>query len=151
MKKNPLGSSPPSTNHALYAVIVIGLNGDIEQHHWQRRMKLRITTLIRFQEYTHAVHQLTDTMLRHVVMVLAYFGQAAYLMKNKEHVSDAFYRAIPGAMKIAGPTVHGQFKEKKTGNSSYSDQPSNSSYFGFPVYCPLKVPDVVVDKRMQNR
>ena len=47
---------------ALYAVIVIGLNGDIEQHHWQRRMKLRITTLIRFQEYTHAVHQLTGTL-----------------------------------------------------------------------------------------
>ena len=37
-------------------------------------------------------------MLRHAVMVLAYFGQATYLMKNKEHVSDAFYRSIPGSI-----------------------------------------------------
>ena len=40
--------------------------------------------------------QLAFTVLVFPCLLLAYSGQAAYLMQNKEHVVDAFYRSIPG-------------------------------------------------------
>lgn len=40
--------------------------------------------------------QLAFTVVVFPCLLLAYCGQAAYLMKNKEHVYDAFYRSIPG-------------------------------------------------------
>ncbi|GJW44979.1 potassium transporter 11 [Tanacetum coccineum] len=39
--------------------------------------------------------QLAFTVVVFPCLLLAYCGQAAYLMKNKEHVHDAFYRSIP--------------------------------------------------------
>lgn len=40
--------------------------------------------------------QLAFTLVVFPCLLLAYSGQAAYLMKNQAHVSDAFYRSIPG-------------------------------------------------------
>ncbi|KAK1375720.1 Potassium transporter [Heracleum sosnowskyi] len=42
--------------------------------------------------------QLAFTTVVFPCLLLAYSGQAAYLMKNKDHVSDAFYRSIPDSM-----------------------------------------------------
>lgn len=42
--------------------------------------------------------QLAFTVVVFPCLLLAYSGQAAYLMKNKEHVRDAFYRSIPDSM-----------------------------------------------------
>ncbi|KAI3700237.1 hypothetical protein L2E82_44858 [Cichorium intybus] len=39
--------------------------------------------------------QLAFTVVVFPCLLLAYCGQAAYLMKNTQHVSDAFYRSIP--------------------------------------------------------
>ncbi|KAL8211333.1 hypothetical protein R6Q57_005770 [Mikania cordata] len=39
--------------------------------------------------------QLAFTVVVFPCLLLAYSGQAAYLMYNKEHVSDAFYRSMP--------------------------------------------------------
>ena len=44
--------------------------------------------------------QLAFTVVVFPCLLLAYSGQAAYLMKNKEHVIDAFYRSIPGLYDI---------------------------------------------------
>ncbi|XP_049371688.1 potassium transporter 11-like isoform X2 [Solanum verrucosum] len=40
--------------------------------------------------------QLAFTVIVFPCLLLTYMGQAAYLMQNKEHVVDAFYRSIPG-------------------------------------------------------
>ena len=40
--------------------------------------------------------QLAFTVVVFPCLLLAYSGQAAYLMKNQNHVIDAFYRSIPG-------------------------------------------------------
>ncbi|KAK1375853.1 Potassium transporter [Heracleum sosnowskyi] len=42
--------------------------------------------------------QFAFTVVVFPCLLLAYFGQAAYLMNNKEHVSDAFYRSIPDSL-----------------------------------------------------
>ncbi|XP_068654408.1 probable potassium transporter 11 [Aristolochia californica] len=42
--------------------------------------------------------QIAFTVVVFPCLLLAYSGQAAYLMKHKEHVSDAFYRSIPEAI-----------------------------------------------------
>ncbi|CAN1166407.1 Potassium transporter 11 [Linum perenne] len=42
-----------------------------------------------------AAIQLAFTVVVFPCLLLAYSGQAAYLMKNQEHVVDAFYRSIP--------------------------------------------------------
>ncbi|PWA45988.1 K+ uptake permease 11 [Artemisia annua] len=42
--------------------------------------------------------QLAFTVVVFPCLLLAYCGQAAYLMKNKEHVQDAFYRSIPDSI-----------------------------------------------------
>ncbi|XP_065851895.1 potassium transporter 11-like [Euphorbia lathyris] len=42
--------------------------------------------------------QIAFTALVFPCLLLAYSGQAAYLMQNKEHVVDAFYRSIPGSI-----------------------------------------------------
>nr|GEV10835.1 potassium transporter 10-like isoform X1 [Tanacetum cinerariifolium] len=42
--------------------------------------------------------QLAFTIVVFPCLLLAYCGQAAYLMKNKEHVYDAFYRSIPDSI-----------------------------------------------------
>ncbi|KAL1830785.1 hypothetical protein DCAR_0100722 [Daucus carota subsp. sativus] len=42
--------------------------------------------------------QLAFTVVVFPCLLLAYSGQAAYLMKNSEHVRDAFYRSIPDTM-----------------------------------------------------
>lgn len=40
--------------------------------------------------------QLAFTVVVFPCLLLAYAGQAAYLIKNQEHFMDAFYRSIPG-------------------------------------------------------
>ncbi|KAG6791874.1 hypothetical protein POTOM_001008 [Populus tomentosa] len=42
--------------------------------------------------------QIAFTVVVFPCLLLAYSGQAAYLMKNKEHVVDAFYRSIPDSI-----------------------------------------------------
>ncbi|XP_068656162.1 probable potassium transporter 11 [Aristolochia californica] len=42
--------------------------------------------------------QIAFTVVVFPCLLLAYTGQAAYLMKHKEHTSDAFYRSIPDAI-----------------------------------------------------
>ncbi|GAA0171277.1 transporter [Lithospermum erythrorhizon] len=42
--------------------------------------------------------QLAFTVVVFPSLLLAYSGQAAYLMQNPEHVVDAFYRSIPGGI-----------------------------------------------------
>lgn len=43
-----------------------------------------------------AAVQIAFTVVVFPCLLLAYSGQAAYLMNNKDHVIDAFYRSIPG-------------------------------------------------------
>jgi hypothetical protein len=45
--------------------------------------------------------QIAFTVVVFPCLLLAYSGQAAYLMQNKEHVVDAFYRSIPGKNSFA--------------------------------------------------
>ena len=40
--------------------------------------------------------QLAFTLVVFPCLLLAYSGQAAYLMNNLTHSQDAFYRSIPG-------------------------------------------------------
>ncbi|KAL3344789.1 hypothetical protein AABB24_023967 [Solanum stoloniferum] len=42
--------------------------------------------------------QLAFTVIVFPCLLLTYMGQAAYLMQNKEHVVDAFYRSIPDSI-----------------------------------------------------
>lgn len=42
--------------------------------------------------------QLAFTLLVFPCLLLAYSGQAAYLMNNLSHSQDAFYRSIPGLL-----------------------------------------------------
>ncbi|KAK9156237.1 hypothetical protein Sjap_003717 [Stephania japonica] len=46
------------------------------------------------------VVQIAFTVIVFPCLLLAYSGQAAYLMKNKDHVYDAFYRSIPGTAVV---------------------------------------------------
>ncbi|KAK4487995.1 hypothetical protein RD792_003734 [Penstemon davidsonii] len=45
--------------------------------------------------YPVSAVQLAFTLVVFPCLLLAYSGQAAYLMENREHVIDAFYRSIP--------------------------------------------------------
>ncbi|KAM7271710.1 hypothetical protein ACFE04_030924 [Oxalis oulophora] len=47
-----------------------------------------------------AAVQLAFTVIVFPCLLLAYSGQAAYLMNNREHVADAFYRSIPGTAVV---------------------------------------------------
>jgi K+ transporter len=40
--------------------------------------------------------QIAFTLVVFPCLLLAYTGQAAYIISNKDHVVDAFYRSIPG-------------------------------------------------------
>ncbi|XP_062094881.1 potassium transporter 11-like isoform X2 [Humulus lupulus] len=42
-------------------------------------------------------------------LLLAYSGQAAYLMQNHDHASDAFYRSIPAAIVASQATISATF------------------------------------------
>ncbi|XP_021318791.1 probable potassium transporter 11 isoform X2 [Sorghum bicolor] len=42
--------------------------------------------------------QIAFTLIVFPCLLLAYTGQAAYIISNKTHVADAFYRSIPGAI-----------------------------------------------------
>ncbi|THU56317.1 hypothetical protein C4D60_Mb11t16000 [Musa balbisiana] len=44
--------------------------------------------------------QIAFTLIVFPCLLLAYTGQAAYLVHNTEHVSDAFYRSIPGTAVV---------------------------------------------------
>uniref|UniRef100_M1BIK0 Potassium transporter 11 n=1 Tax=Solanum tuberosum TaxID=4113 RepID=M1BIK0_SOLTU len=44
--------------------------------------------------------QLAFTVIVFPCLLLAYSGQAAYLMQNTDHVADAFYRSIPGTAVV---------------------------------------------------
>lgn len=40
--------------------------------------------------------QIAFTVVVFPCLLLAYCGQAAYLVRHPDHVADAFYRSIPG-------------------------------------------------------
>lgn len=44
--------------------------------------------------------QIAFTAIVFPCLIFAYSGQAAYLLKNPNHVADAFYRSIPGLLYI---------------------------------------------------
>lgn len=44
--------------------------------------------------------QLAFTLVVFPCLLLAYSGQAAYLMNNLTHSKDAFYRSIPGKLNF---------------------------------------------------
>ncbi|KVH91996.1 potassium transporter, partial [Cynara cardunculus var. scolymus] len=50
--------------------------------------------------FPHSAIQLAFTTVVFPCLLLAYCGQAAYLMKNKEHVYDTFYHSIPGTAVV---------------------------------------------------
>nr|GMD03241.1 Potassium transporter 11 [Ipomoea batatas] len=52
-----------------------------------------------FADLSHfplAAIQLAFTVIVFPCLLLAYCGQASYLTQHRDHVSDAFYRSIPG-------------------------------------------------------
>lgn len=51
-----------------------------------------------FLYWYHISMQIAFTTIVFPCLLLAYIGQAAYLVGNRDHVSDAFYRAIPGLL-----------------------------------------------------
>ncbi|MBA0804583.1 hypothetical protein Gohar_004156, partial [Gossypium harknessii] len=56
-----------------------------------------------FADLSHfpvAAVQLAFTVVVFPCLLLAYSGQAAYLMSNRDHVVDAFYRSIPGTAVV---------------------------------------------------
>ncbi|KAK4742469.1 hypothetical protein SAY87_000470 [Trapa incisa] len=44
--------------------------------------------------------QISFTVIVYPTLLLAYSGQAAYLLENPDHVVDAFYRSIPGNLLL---------------------------------------------------
>lgn len=44
--------------------------------------------------------QIAFTVIVYPTLLLAYSGQAAYLLENPDHVVDAFYRSIPGNLLL---------------------------------------------------
>jgi len=52
------------------------------------------------QWINHVYVQIAFTLVVFPCLLLAYTGQAAYIIDNKDHVVDAFYRSIPGPSEI---------------------------------------------------
>jgi KUP system potassium uptake protein len=52
------------------------------------------------QWINHVYVQFAFTLVVFPCLLLAYTGQAAYIIDNKDHVVDAFYRSIPGSSEI---------------------------------------------------
>lgn len=50
--------------------------------------------------------QIAFTVVVFPCLLLAYSGQAAYLMENKDHVMDAFYRSIPGMAELGSSLIY---------------------------------------------
>ena len=48
------------------------------------------------QWINHVYVQIAFTLVVFPCLLLAYTGQAAYIIDHKDHVADAFYRSIPG-------------------------------------------------------
>ncbi|KAI7745650.1 hypothetical protein M8C21_023182 [Ambrosia artemisiifolia] len=76
------------------AISVLSASGGIKVNHpW-----IKNGTEALFADLSHfplSAIQLAFTSVVFPCLLLAYCGQAAYLMKNKEQVHDAFYRSIP--------------------------------------------------------
>lgn len=49
-----------------------------------------------YSVYTMHFVQIAFALIVFPCLLLAYTGQASYIMCNKDHVFDAFYRSIPG-------------------------------------------------------
>jgi hypothetical protein len=49
--------------------------------------------------------QIAFTLIVFPCLLLAYTGQAAYIISNKTHVADAFYRSIPGPPHLRYHTI----------------------------------------------
>lgn len=67
--------------------------------------------------------QIAFTLIVFPALLLAYTGQAAYIMKNKGHVVDAFYRSIPHAMywpMFVVATLAAAIASQATISASYS-------------------------------
>ncbi|PIA37728.1 hypothetical protein AQUCO_03000338v1 [Aquilegia coerulea] len=61
--------------------------------------------------------QIAFTVVVFPCLLLAYIGQAAYIMKNQDHVIDAFYRSIPTAIVASQATISATFSIIKQANA----------------------------------
>jgi hypothetical protein len=52
------------------------------------------------QWINHVYVQIAFTLVVFPCLLLAYTGQAAYIIDHKDHVADAFYRSIPGPTEL---------------------------------------------------
>ena len=81
---------------------------DFISHLWYINITYKLMTLdsdtgteALFADLAHfpvSAVQLAFTVVVFPCLLLAYSGQAAYLVKNQDHVVDAFYRSIPGLL-----------------------------------------------------
>ena len=53
------------------------------------------------QWINHVYVQIAFTLVVFPCLLLAYTGQAAYIIDHKDHVADAFYRSIPGPTELS--------------------------------------------------
>ncbi|XP_074572760.1 putative potassium transporter 11 isoform X3 [Curcuma longa] len=78
-------------------ISVLSASGGIKVNH----PKLSNGTEALFADLSHfpvLAIQIAFTTIVFPCLLLAYIGQAAYLVGNRDHVSDAFYRAIPDSI-----------------------------------------------------
>lgn len=66
----------------------------IHSHNYDQYLKLCVLRLCVF------CLQIAFTLIVFPCLLLAYTGQAAYIVSNKGHVFDAFYRSIPGLFRL---------------------------------------------------
>ncbi|KAH9795603.1 Potassium transporter 11 [Citrus sinensis] len=71
--------------------------------------------------------QIAFTVVVFPCLLLAYSGQAAYLMNHQDHVVDAFYRSIPGAAQLVEGLGSGAWPYR-----GLRSDPSDSIYW--PVF-----------------
>ncbi|KAM7500380.1 hypothetical protein LguiA_024794 [Lonicera macranthoides] len=97
--------------NAKYALPVLSASGGIKVNHPKMSNDVVVLVAVVILVGTEALFadlahfpvpavQLAFTVVVFPCLLLAYSGQAAYLMKNKEHVVDSFYRSIPGTAVV---------------------------------------------------
>jgi len=84
---------------ALYAdlchfpVLAIQVSGFNQKESW--------SMILLPQWINHVYVQIAFTLVVFPCLLLAYTGQAAYIIDHKDHVADAFYRSIPGPTELS--------------------------------------------------
>ncbi|RVX02568.1 putative potassium transporter 12 [Vitis vinifera] len=77
--------------------------------------------------------QLAFTVVVFPCLLLAYSGQAAYLVKNQDHVVDAFYRSIPGIFinNESRSTTQNEYSKDDMGRKFYMQPAINPNFIHF--------------------